>query len=58
MREEAVGRGLSISEWGIEVAATGETVRLRDEDEVYRFLGYAPVLKVGLNDFATGTRRV
>jgi DNA polymerase (family 10) len=43
MREEAVGRGLSISEWGIEVAATGETVRMRDEDEVYRFLGYAPV---------------
>ncbi len=43
MREEAVARGLSISEWGIEVAETGQTFRATDEDAVYRFLGYQPV---------------
>jgi DNA polymerase (family X) len=37
MREDAVKRGLKVSEWGVETFQTGE------EDEVYRFLGYTPI---------------
>lgn len=43
LREEAVQRGFSVSEWGIETVATGEVFRTADEDEVYRFLGYEPI---------------
>jgi DNA polymerase (family 10) len=43
MREEAVQRGLSISEWGILEVETGVTHRMATEDEVYGFLGYAPI---------------
>ena len=43
MREEAVQRGLSISEWGIEDQATGVVFRTVEEDEVYRHLGYQPI---------------
>jgi DNA polymerase (family 10) len=43
MREAAVQRGLSVSEWGIENVETGDVLRTEDEDEVYRFLGYAPI---------------
>ncbi len=43
MREEAVQRGLSISEWGVEDTATGEVFRTASEDEVYRHLGYQPI---------------
>jgi DNA polymerase (family 10) len=40
MREEAQRRGLSISEYGVLVEETGETVTHRDEKELYDFLGY------------------
>jgi DNA polymerase (family X) len=40
MREEAQRRGLSISEYGVLVTETGETVTHRDEKELYEFLGY------------------
>jgi DNA polymerase (family X) len=43
MREDAVKRGLKVSEWGIETVETGEVFQTGDEDEVYRHLGYAPV---------------
>jgi DNA polymerase (family 10) len=43
LREEAQRRGLSISEYGVTVVETGEVHRFRDEDELYRFLGYAPI---------------
>ncbi len=43
MREEAVKRGLSISEWGITETEAGVVHRMEDESDVYRFLGYAPV---------------
>jgi DNA polymerase (family 10) len=43
MREEAVQRGLSISEWGIEDTATGEVFRTDSEEAVYEHLGYAPI---------------
>ena len=43
LREEAQRRGLSISEYGVAVVETGEVRRFRDEDELYRFLGYEPI---------------
>jgi DNA polymerase (family 10) len=40
VRQDAVGRGLSVSEYGIEVVETGELVRHGSEEELYAFLGY------------------
>ncbi len=40
LREDAVRRGLSISEYGVTVAATGETHTFETEEELYGFLGY------------------
>ena len=41
LREDAQRRGLSISEYGVKVEATGEVVTHEDEAAVYDFLGYA-----------------
>ena len=41
LREEAQRRGLSVSEYGVAVAETGETHRFSSEEELYGFLGYA-----------------
>jgi DNA polymerase (family 10) len=43
MREDAVRRGLSISEYGVTNVETEEVFRSADEDEVYEFLGYQPI---------------
>jgi DNA polymerase (family 10) len=43
MREDAVKRGLKVSEWGIENVETGAVFQTGEEDEVYRHLGYEPV---------------
>ena len=40
LREHAVKRGLSISEYGIKNVETGEVFTTRDEAELYEFLGY------------------
>lgn len=40
MREEAVRRGLSISEYGVETVETGEVFQTRDEAALYEYLGY------------------
>ena len=40
MREEAVRRGLSVSEYGVTVVETGEVVTHTGERELYEFLGY------------------
>src|SRR5919106_4456793 len=40
LREAAVKRGLSVSEYGVETVETGEVFRTRDEEELYAFLGY------------------
>ncbi len=40
LREEAVRRGLSISEYGVTVAETGEVKAFATEEELYGFLGY------------------
>ena len=40
LREAAVKRGLSVSEYGVETVETGEVFRTRDEGELYAYLGY------------------
>jgi DNA polymerase (family 10) len=40
LREAAVRRKLSVSEYGVQDTETGETFTARTEDELYRFLGY------------------
>jgi DNA polymerase (family X) len=43
MREDAVRRGLSISEYGVTTVETGDVFRTEDEDALYEFLGYQPI---------------
>src|SRR3954464_6839590 len=43
MREDAVRRGLSISEYGVTTTETGDVFASEDEDAVYEFLGYQAV---------------
>jgi DNA polymerase (family 10) len=43
MREEAVRRGLSISEYGVAKVETGDVFKAEDEDALYEFLGYQPI---------------
>jgi DNA polymerase (family 10) len=40
LREDAVRRGFSVSEYSVTVVETGEEHRFAGEEEVYRFLGY------------------
>jgi DNA polymerase (family X) len=40
LREEAVGRKLSVSEYGVTNNETGEVFTANDEEELYAFLGY------------------
>jgi len=43
MREAAVKRGLSISEYGVTTVETGDVFATEDEDALYAFLGYQPI---------------
>src|SRR5205823_3392700 len=43
MREDAVRRGLSISEYGVTTVETGDVFKTEDEDALYEFLGYQPI---------------
>jgi DNA polymerase (family 10) len=43
MREDAVRRGFSISEYGVTTVETGEVFSSESEDAVYEFLGYQPI---------------
>ena len=40
LREEAVGRKLSVSEYGVKNVETGEVFNAEDEEALYAFLGY------------------
>jgi DNA polymerase (family 10) len=53
LREDAVRRGLSISEYGVTTVETGEVARFASEQELYEFLGYSfipPELREGTNE--------
>jgi DNA polymerase (family 10) len=43
MREDAVRKGFSISEYGVTNVESGEVFKTADEDAVYEFLGYQSV---------------
>jgi DNA polymerase (family X) len=43
LREDAVRRGLSISEYGVTTVETGDVFKTEDEDRLYEFLGYQPI---------------
>jgi DNA polymerase (family X) len=43
MREAAVKRGLSISEYGVTTVEKGDVFATEDEDALYEFLGYQPI---------------
>jgi DNA polymerase (family 10) len=40
LREDAVRRGFSVSEYGVQNTKTGEVFQTRDEEELYAYLGY------------------
>ena len=43
LREDAVRRGLSISEYGVTTVETGDVFKTEDEDALYEYLGYQPI---------------
>jgi DNA polymerase (family 10) len=43
LREDAVRRGLSISEYGVATVETGDVFKTEDEAALYEFLGYQPI---------------
>ncbi len=43
LREDAVRRGLSISEYGVTTVETGDVFKTENEDKLYEFLGYQPI---------------
>jgi DNA polymerase (family 10) len=40
LREDAVRRGFSVSEYGVQTVETGEVFQTRSEEELYAYLGY------------------
>ncbi len=60
LREEAVRRKLSISEYGVKDLESGETFTARSEEELYEFLGYAwipPELRENTGELAAARER-
>jgi DNA polymerase (family 10) len=59
LREDAVRRGYSISEYSVTVVETGDEHRFAREEDVYRFLGYdwiAPELREDAGELAAARR--
>ena len=59
LREAAVRRGLSVSEYGITEVESGQLHAFADEDEVYAFLGYSwipPEMREGLGELELARR--
>src|ERR671936_531537 len=59
LREDAVRRGLSISENGVKNVETGEIFKTGSEEELYEFLGYAyiaPELRENLGEIDAARR--
>jgi DNA polymerase (family 10) len=59
LREAAVRRGLSVSEYGIADVETGESHAFETEEEVYDFLGYQfipPEMREGLGELELARR--
>jgi DNA polymerase (family X) len=59
LREDAVRRGLSISEYGVQTVESGETFQTGSEEELYAFLGYeyiAPELRENRGELEAARR--
>jgi DNA polymerase (family 10) len=59
LRDDAVRRGFSVSEYGIETVETGTVFQTRSEEEVYEHLGYAyipPELRENAGELAAARR--
>ena len=59
LREEAVRRGLSISEYGVTTVETGDVFTAASEEELYEYLGYrfiAPELRENAGELAAARR--
>ena len=57
MRKDAVRRGLSVSEYGVTTVETGEVFRTEDEDALYEYLGYQPIVPELREDNGESRRR-
>jgi DNA polymerase (family X) len=60
LREDAVRRGLSVSEYGVKDVETGEVFTTRNEEELYEFLGYQwipPELREGRGELEAARKR-
>jgi DNA polymerase (family X) len=60
LREDAVRRGLSVSEYGVKDAETGEVFTARTEEDLYERLGYQwipPELREGRGELEPARRR-
>jgi DNA polymerase (family 10) len=60
LREEAVGRKLSVSEYGVKHVETGEVFNAATEEELYDFLGYQwipPELRENRGELAAARRK-
>jgi DNA polymerase (family X) len=60
LREDAVKRGFSISEYGVKNVETGEVFQTRDERELYDYLGYEyipPELRENGGELAAARRK-
>jgi DNA polymerase (family 10) len=61
LREDAVRRGLSVSEYGVKDVETGEVFTARTEEELYERLGYEwipPELREGRGELEPARKRV
>jgi DNA polymerase (family 10) len=59
LREDAVKRGLSVSEYGVKDVESGEVFTARTEEELYERLGYAwipPELREGAGELAAARK--
>jgi len=59
LREAAVRRGLSVSEYGVTEVESGDVRSFATEDEVYAFLGYEPIppeMREGLGELELARR--
>lgn len=59
LREDAVRRGLSVSEYGVKDVESGEVFTARTEEELYERLGYAwipPELREGSGELAAAAK--
>ncbi|MDP8910617.1 MAG: DNA polymerase/3'-5' exonuclease PolX [Actinomycetota bacterium] len=59
LREDAVKRGLSVSEYGVQTVESGEVFRTRSEVELYEYLGYqyiAPELRENAGELEAARR--